>query len=314
MPKKVTVKNESRGYIWVLIDEEKAHLLETKARIVKDTDFETYYKGVVKGNIKCPIEAVPVEAGVEVENEFKKALKDHYEHSLEERYEWSGFLKGGETEIPPGKMNIFTLVGKVDNYYITVRSSLLDKAPANGMSRSEDVITIGQTGHINDQPRERKAIANEQEFYLRKKDMQSYVGEPKTGRFGTWDAGSFGVAKGLHKLQLVQGAELKNACHVRIISRSSTLQDSKYCYMYCSDTPEGWVYYDQGQGVSGIAAEKQQWILKKTSAEGNSPGDALCFGDTVQISNRRWKNANLGVKDGWLVCTRDNSAEWVLEP
>lgn len=309
MKKNVRVQNDSPRNIWVLIDENTKHLSERETKVVGETEFELYYKYVVEGNIKCPIEGVPIEVGGKNEQEFKSRLKQYWESSSKESYVWSGFVKAGEVEVQPGKANVWALKSDEDIYYISVRSN--GTMIADAMSRRDDLITIDESGHINDEPAARVAIANKQAVHLYwSKDQMYCVGDPKTGTGSNWDAGTFGNAAGAHEFRLVGGADLKNGSAVRIISRSRNLQDKAFSHMYCSEV--GWVYYDKLR-ASGRDCEKQQWILSKTSAGGNSSGDLLCFGDTVVISNRFWKDANLGIKDKWLECTRGNTTEWVLK-
>jgi hypothetical protein len=310
MTKEVRVQNNSPRNIWVLIDENTKHLAESDTKVVGETEFELYYKYVMEGNIKCPIEGVPIEAGSKNEQEFKTRLKTHWESAAKETYVWSGFVKAGEVEVQPRKANVWALKSDEDIYYISVRSN--GTIIANAMSRRDSRITIDETGHINDEPAARVAIANKQAVSLHfAKDQGQCVGDPKTGVASNWDAGTFGNTAGSHELHLVGGADLKNGSAVRIKSKSNNLQDQAFSHMYCSEV--GWVYYDTLRD-SGRDCEKQQWILSKTSATGNSSGDELCFGDTVVISNRFWKDANLGFKDKWLECTRGNATEWLLKP
>lgn len=134
---------------------------------------------------------------------------------------------------------------------------------------------------MNDEPAARVAITNKQSVCLHL----------------AGNAGTLGNAAGEHELLLVSGDPLSSGSAVRIISRNTDLQDMSFTHMHCPEI--GWVYYDEMQD-SGSNAEVQQWILSKTSAAGNSSGRSLCFGDTVVISNRYWKDSNLGFKGEWL--------------
>jgi hypothetical protein len=311
MASRVRVQNDSPRSIWVLIQENTRHLAESETRKVGETDFELYYRDVVEGHVKCPIEEIPVEVGGSREHEFKSHLRTYWEESAKETYVWSGFVESGEVEVPPGRGCNWDRKGDEDIYYISVRSN--GTMVANAMSRRGALVTIDKSGHINDEPAPRIRIADKNPVYLFRasKTRSKCVGDPKTGRGSNWDAGTFGNTPGAHVLELVSGKVLKTGCAVRIVAGSTNLQDKAFKYLYCSEN--GWVYYDRKRD-SGGNSQVQQWILSKTSAAGNSRDVYLCFGDTVKISNRYWKDSNLGVKGDWLECTRHDSTEWVLEP
>ncbi|MCH7964007.1 MAG: hypothetical protein IH852_08720 [Bacteroidetes bacterium] len=301
---KVRIYNQMDTPIWVIVAENQKHVTAKETKTVGSVEFEIYYKYMVEGSAKIPIEGVPVDATVKNSSEFKNKLYEYWEKHQKEEFEWSGFIKPGALEIAPGKFNDFSLKGDEQIYYITIRTNKPDDLDdlATATPRSEKIIYVDSTGHINDGSPGGEQIKNGMQVYFESK--AKVIGDPQTAN-NNWDAGTFGNTKGSHQIVTWNGQPLEQGMFVRIITNSKTLKTANYKYMYSAQ--RGWVYYDKKRDKT-----KQQWKISKTNDEKNSPGDNLHYGDQVKISNGKWPKANLGKKDKWLQCVNDEPSVWTL--
>ncbi|MCP4269874.1 MAG: hypothetical protein GY777_30595 [Candidatus Brocadiaceae bacterium] len=298
---KVRVHNQMDTPIWVIIAENQKHVIETKTRTVGDVEFEAYYKIMVEGGAKIPIEGIPVDASFKESSEFRTKLKEYYEENKEEKYEWSGFIVAGELEVAPGKPNNWSRKGDEKIYYISIRTTQAHIL-ADAVPRSEETITVDASGHIVDDVPAGERIKNGMPVYFESKSK--FIGDPIT--HARWDAGTFDNTGGLHQIVTWDDKPpLQTGVFVRIISNSKTLAAGEYKHMYSAES--GWVYYDKKRDNS-----KQQWKISKTDSEGNSLGEELCYGDEVKISNGWWPKANLGTKNTWLQCVNNDRTTWIL--
>jgi len=299
--KKVEVINQMDAPIWVVIAENQIHVISTKTHTISETEFEQYYKFVVSGNVKSPIE-VPIDISYKDESEYKFHLRAYYEKNQEATYEWSGFIEAGELEIAPNSHNIFTRKGDESRYYISIRTNKVTSI-ANAVPRSEPTITVDQSGHISEPSKPKpEIISNNSKVYF--KNDQSVIGDPQT--HSGWPCGTVGNTGGSpHAMVEWSGKELEDNVLVRIPTSDRTIAKDGYHNMYSSEI--GNVYYDKKSDNI-----KQQWKISKTNDPGNSEGNFLCYDDKVRIANGYWTDAYLGINGKWLQCMKDDPTIWVL--
>ena len=300
----VIVENNSPHTIWVIIAEDQKNVIETKTRIVRETDFETYFKLVVEGKVASPIKG---EVSGKESGEFKLRLKQYYEENKEAKYEWSEFIAPGELEIPPGNQGRWARKADSPIYYVTIRT-MGRIFPATSIGRQDAILTLNPNGKLADPIQQKKEITANSPVYLQRQGEENFVGDPQTSAYN-WDAGTFGNAGGSHIFEGDNG-EITEGILVRIVSRSKTLVDKSYKYLYSSDI--GNTYYDKKRKSPTRNGKKQLWKIAKTTHRDNSSGPKLHYGDRVKISNGNWPKANLGVNGKWLQCVNDDQTIWIL--
>lgn len=298
----VDVINQMDAPIWVVITENQNHVISTKTHTVSETEFEQYYKFMVSGNVKSPIQG-PIDIGYKAESEYKSRLRKYYEKNQETTYEWSGFIEAGELEIAPNSHNFFAREGNETHYYISIRTNKVTSI-ADAVPRREPTITVDQSGHISEpapQPKP-EIISSGSKVYF--KNDQSVISDPQT--HSGWPCGTVGNTGGSHHAIVEwSGKKLKNNALVRIPTSDRTVAKDGYHNMYSSEI--GNVYYDKESDN-----KKQQWKIMKTNDSSNSEGDFLCYGDKVKIANGNWTDAYLGINGKWLQCMKDDPTIWLL--
>jgi hypothetical protein len=302
---KVTVVNQMNTPIWVIIAENQSHVISSKTQHIAETEFEQYYRFMLSGNVKSPIPEVPIDVSYQAESEYKSKLRQYYETHQETTYVWSGFIVAGELEIAAQSQNTFTRKGDEPLYYLSARTNTVS-AIADAVPRSEPTITFDATGHIVEPaptpPPKPKAITRKDKVFL--KHAKKVIGDPQTHL--NWPRATLGNTGGAgHVITPWSGSALANNSLVRIETKDRSVAKDGYHYMYSSDI--GNVYYDKKRNN-----KKQQWKIMKTNDAKNSPGDSLCFGDTVKIASGKWSKANLGVYGKWCQCVNNDQTLWLL--
>ena len=302
--KKVSIHNQSDSTIWVMIQYDQKRAIETKSHVIKELEFEAYYKLMIEGKVALPIEGIPIEASGKESVEFKTRLKTYYESNQEAKYEYSQFIHPGELKIAAGKSGDFSLTKETDLYYISIRA-MGAEIVADAVPRSEPSIEVNNSGIVASEYAQAIEVKKGVPVYFQKEGKGGhFIGDPIKGK-NQWDAGTYKDAAGKHHIDPWGGGEISSNSPVRIISSSANLADAKFNVMYSSDV--GNVYYDKHSDDG-----KQKWKISKTDHADNSPGDKLHFGDRVRITSLHWPKANLGINGEWLQCVNTDNTVWVL--
>lgn len=299
--KKVKIRNQSDSTIWVMIQFDQKHAIETKSKVIKELDFEAYYKMMMEGKVALPIEGVPIDASGKESVEFKNKLRTYYEEHQEAKYEYSEFIQPGELKIAAGETNDFSLSKETELYYISIRA-MGAEILANNVPRSESSIEVTNNGIADAKQTE---ITKGMPVYFQKDEKGGhFIGDPIKGK-NQWDAATYKDTAGKHHIEPWSGSDLASGTAVRIVTSSANLADAKFNVLYSSDV--GNVYYDKHSDDG-----KQKWKISKTDHPDNSSGDKLRFGDRVRITSLHWPKANLGINGDWLQCVTGENTVWIL--
>ena len=307
--RKITVKNATKQPMWVMIKTERCRVIDTKTRKVGDTDFETFLKMVMKGevNLALPADLANIGAGSELTPEMKIRLHQHYEESKEVQYQWNGFVTEGALRIDAGRSNDFSIDSAGPVYYLSARNPTLGTF-ADNVSRSEDEIVIDDNG-INDQQLNKNMIHAPSTCVYLKASNGKFIGiPPMYGMFDQAPAGKVDEAGAKHKILVGEGDRITSGQEVRIqCTDEHTGNDCMYSTLY------GSVYYKPH-----ATWNQQIWKIAKTGNAKNSEGEHCSFGDEVKIINAHWPEAILTYDDdNWLRCHNDiqvagDRKTWIL--
>ena len=307
--RKVTVSNETKNPMWVMIRTERCQAIGTKMRKVGDSTFEAFLKIVMKGEANVSLPAgLGIGASTEFTPELQTKFREFYEENKEMQYQWNGFIVEGALKIESGRSNDFSFDNAASVYYLTARNMILGTV-ADNVSRSEDSIIIDDKGIYDKYQYKVMINAQSDDVYLRCGD-DKYIGiPPMYGTFDVVPAGKVDDAASKHKILVdSENTYITSGDHVRITCcDEKTNNDRMYSTQY------GSVYYQPH-----ATWNQQLWKIIKTTNPNNSEGDKCCYGDEVKIYNKHWPEAILTYdNDNWLRCHNDITVEndrkrWIL--